>query len=208
MLQIQDKIVSFEIIEKCFVCDYEACKGICCVEGDSGAPLAPGEADKIRQLLPLVQDLISPRAKELINKQGVSYIDEQGDEVTSIIDGRDCVFTTYDEFGRCQCSLEKVYREGKSDFMKPISCHLYPIRTARLKVGLTALNYQKWGICKCALKKGRKLQVPIYKFLKEPLIRAYGEAWYNELCETAELYLKEKSELERSFGSDRDKESL
>lgn len=201
MLQIGDKIISFELIDECFVCDYDACKGICCVEGDSGAPLAEGEADQIKQLLPLIQSYLSPRAKEIIQKQGVSYIDEQGDEVTSLVDGRDCVFTTYDELGRCQCALEKIYRQGKSDFIKPISCHLYPIRTAKLKVGLTALNYQKWGICKCALKKGRSLKVPIYKFLKEPLIRAYGESWYNELCEAVDVYLQEKDKIDKSFES-------
>lgn len=193
MVQIEDKIVSFDVFDVLFACDYNACKGACCVEGDSGAPLDPGEADAIRRCLPAIEHLLSPQALAIIREQGVSYFDEDGDEVTSIVEGKDCVFTTYDELGRCGCALEKVYHEGKTDFIKPLSCQLYPIRLTKYET-FTAVNYHKWSICKCALKRGRQLSLPVYQFLKAPLIRAFGEEWYAMLEEVAELLEKERQE--------------
>ena len=190
MIQIEDKIVSQDVFDVLFACDYAACKGACCVEGDSGAPLEPGEAELLRQYLPLVEHLLSPQARAIIAEQGVSYLDEDGDEVTSIVEGKDCVFTTYDEHGNCQCAFEKVYYEGKSDFIKPLSCQLYPIRLTRYP-DFTAVNYHKWSLCKCALKRGRQLQLPVYQFLKAPLIRAFGEEWYTQLEEVAVLLREE-----------------
>ena len=195
MIQIDDKIVSQDLFEVLFVCDYDTCKGECCVEGDSGAPLEPGEADELRRCLPEVRHLLSPAALEVIEEQGVSYFDEDGDEVTSIVRGRDCVFTTYDEQGRCACALEKVYNEGKTTFIKPISCQLYPVRLTKYP-SFTAVNYHKWSICKCALKLGRKLQVPVYQFLRAPLIRAFGEEFYTQLEEVAALLQAEREEAE------------
>ena len=195
MIQIDDKIVSQDLFEVLFVCDYDTCKGECCVEGDSGAPLEPGEAEELRRCLPEVRHLLSPAALEVIEEQGVSYFDEDGDEVTSIVRGRDCVFTTYDEQGRCACALEKVYNEGKTTFMKPISCQLYPVRLTKYP-SFTAVNYHKWSICKCALKLGRKLQVPVYKFLRAPLVRAFGEEFYTQLEEVAALLQAEREEAE------------
>ena len=195
MIQIDDKIVSQDLFEVLFVCDYDTCKGECCVEGDSGAPLEPGEAEELRRCLPEVRHLLSPAALEVIEEQGVSYFDEDGDEVTSIVRGRDCVFTTYDEQGRCACALEKVYNEGKTTFIKPISCQLYPVRLTKYP-SFTAVNYHKWSICKCALKLGRKLQVPVYKFLRAPLVRAFGEEFYTQLEEVAALLQAEREEAE------------
>ena len=195
MIQIDDKIVSQDLFEVLFVCDYDTCKGECCVEGDSGAPLEPGEAEELRRCLPEVRHLLSPAALEVIEEQGVSYFDEDGDEVTSIVRGRDCVFTTYDEQGRCACALEKVYNEGKTTFIKPISCQLYPVRLTKYP-SFTAVNYHKWSICKCALKLGRKLQVPVYQFLRAPLIRAFGEEFYTQLEEVAALLQAEREEAE------------
>ena len=195
MIQIDDKIVSQDLFEVLFVCDYDTCKGECCVEGDSGAPLEPGEAEELRRCLPEVRHLLSPAALEVIEEQGVSYFDEDGDEVTSIVRGRDCVFTTYDEQGRCACALEKVYNEGKTTFIKPISCQLYPVRLTKYP-SFTAVNYHKWSICKCALKLGRKLQVPVYQFLRAPLIRAFGEEFYSQLEEVAALLKAEREEAE------------
>ena len=195
MIQIDDKIVSQDLFEVLFVCDYDTCKGECCVEGDSGAPLEPGEAEELRRCLPEVRHLLSPAALEVIEEQGVSYFDEDGDEVTSIVRGRDCVFTTYDEQGRCACALEKVYNEGKTTFIKPISCQLYPVRLTKYS-SFTAVNYHKWSICKCALKLGRKLQVPVYQFLRTPLIRAFGEEFYSQLEEVAALLQAEREESE------------
>ena len=195
MIQIDDKIVSQDLFEVLFVCDYDTCKGECCVEGDSGAPLEPGEAEELRRCLPEVRHLLSPAALEVIEEQGVSYFDEDGDEVTSIVRGRDCVFTTYDEQGCCACALEKVYNEGKTTFIKPISCQLYPVRLTKYP-SFTAVNYHKWSICKCALKLGRKLQVPVYQFLRAPLIRAFGEEFYTQLEEVAALLKAEREEAE------------
>ena len=195
MIQIDDKIVSQDLFEVLFVCDYDTCKGECCVEGDSGAPLEPGEAEELRRCLPEVRHLLSPAALEVLEEQGVSYFDEDGDEVTSIVRGRDCVFTTYDEQGRCACALEKVYNEGKTTFIKPISCQLYPVRLTKYP-SFTAVNYHKWSICKCALKLGRKLQVPVYQFLRAPLIRAFGEEFYTQLEEVAALLKAEREEAE------------
>jgi hypothetical protein len=195
VIQIDDKIVSQDLFEVLFVCDYDTCKGECCVEGDSGAPLEPGEAEELRRCLPEVRHLLSPAALEVIEEQGVSYFDEDGDEVTSIVRGRDCVFTTYDEQGRCACALEKVYNEGKTTFIKPISCQLYPVRLTKYP-SFTAVNYHKWSICKCALKLGRKLQVPVYQFLRAPLIRAFGEEFYSQLEEVAALLQAEREDAE------------
>lgn len=196
MIEIGDKIVSMDVFEVLFACDYEQCKGICCVEGDSGAPLEPGEAEMLRKYLPEVEHLLSSRAREVIAQQGVSYIDEEGDEVTSIVGGKDCVFTTYDERGNCLCAYEKMYYEGKIDWIKPISCQLYPIRLTKYK-DFTAVNYHKWSVCKCALKRGRKEGIPVYQFLKGPLIRAFGQEWYDQLEEAARLLKEERSEQDK-----------
>ena len=192
MIQIEDKIVSQDVFDVLFACDYAACKGACCVEGDSGAPLEPGEAELLRRYLPLVEHLLSPQARAIIAEQGVSYLDEDGDEVTSIVEGKDCVFTTYDEHGNCQCAFEKVYNEGKSDFIKPLSCQLYPIRLTRYP-DFTAVNYHKGSPSKCAPQRGRQHQRPLSPFLKAPLIRAFGEEWYTQLEEVAAL-LREEAE--------------
>lgn len=196
MIEIGDKIVSMDVFEVLFACDYQQCKGICCVEGSSGAPLEPGEAEMLRKYLPEVEHLLSSRAREVIAQQGVSYIDEEGDEVTSIVGGKDCVFTTYDERGNCLCAYEKMYYEGKIDWIKPISCQLYPIRLTKYK-DFTAVNYHKWSVCKCALKRGRKEGMPVYQFLKGPLIRAFGQEWYDQLEEAARLLKEERSEQDK-----------
>lgn len=196
MIDIDGKIVSLDVFEVMFACDYEQCKGACCIEGDSGAPLAPSEADKLREYLPAVEHLLSPRAKEIIAEQGVSYLDEDGDEVTSIVDGKDCVFTTYDDKGNCLCAYEKMYYEGKIDWIKPISCQLYPIRLTEYK-DFTAVNYHKWSVCKCALKRGRREGKRVYQFLEGPLRRAFGDEWYQHLCEAAQLLESERSEDRR-----------
>lgn len=180
MLQIQDTIVSFDVLERRFLCDLAKCKGECCIEGDCGAPLEDDEIPILERLVDVVWDQLSEASKEVIKKQGVWYIDPQGDKVTSIVNGRECVFTTIDKDGMCKCALEVAYREGRSDFYKPISCHLYPVRLD--KVGdCVAVNYHKWDVCKCARKLGSINDLPVYKFLKEPLIRRFGQEWYDEL---------------------------
>lgn len=191
MIQIEDTLISLDIIEKAFICDLAQCKGACCVEGDSGAPLEGNEYQIIKKILPEIWNDLSPEAQAVIEKQGVGYVDEDGEVVTSLVNGRDCVFTFYDEKGICKCAIEKAYREGCIDFYKPISCHLYPIRVAKYNT-FRALNYNKWKICKPAEILGNKAGVPLYKFLKEPLIRKFGEAWYAELETIATEWEKQK----------------
>lgn len=190
MIQIDDTIISVDCLTEKFCCDLEACKGECCIEGDAGAPVELEEVAALEEALPVVWSMLSASAQAVIDRQGVVYTDEEGDLVTSIVNGKDCVFTCYGEDGTCYCALERAYREGKTSFYKPISCHLYPIRLK--KVGdCMALNYNRWDVCKMAVVKGRQLDLPVYRFLKAPLIRRFGEAWYAEL-ESAVEELKQQ----------------
>ncbi|MFT4169846.1 MAG: DUF3109 family protein [Dysgonomonas sp.] len=187
MIQIDDAIVALDIIEENFLCDLSACMGECCVEGESGAPLEKEEVAVLEEILPLVWDDLSPEAQKVIQKTGVAYKDTDGEMVTSIVNGKDCVFTYYDEKGICKCAIEKAHKEGKTDFYKPISCHLYPIRLQKYR-DFTAVNYHRWSVCKAAVALGNKEGLKIYQFLKTPLIRKFGEAWYNELCIAVDEY--------------------
>lgn len=196
ILEIGGILISSEIITECFCCDYEKCKGICCVEGSDGAPVTMDEIASIEDALDTVWPMLSASAQSVIDKQGVAYADRDGDMVTSIVRGKDCVFTCYNG-DNCLCALEKAAREKaaannsqfsllNSQFIKPISCALYPIREKNFGNGLIGLNYHRWAVCKDAVEKGKALGLPIYQFLKEPLIRRFGEAWYQELSEVAE----------------------
>lgn len=182
IIEIDDILVSSDIFTEEFCCDLDACKGICCVEGDAGAPVTLDEIGGIEDALDTVWDDMSASAQAVVDKQGVAYTDRDGDLVTSIVGGKDCVFTCY-EGDCCLCALERAYRSGKTGFCKPISCALYPIREKRLGNGMIALNYNRWNVCRDAVKKGRELHLPVYKFLKEPLIRRFGAEFYEKLCE-------------------------
>ena len=184
--QIDNVLISTEIITEKFCCDLDACKGECCVEGDAGAPVTLDEVAAIEDAVDSVWDSLNASAQTIIDKQGVAYTDQEGDLVTSIVGGKDCVFT-YHENGCCFCALEKAYRAGKTKFCKPISCALYPIREVHLKNGLVGLNYHRWDVCKEAVKKGRELDIPIYKFLKDPFVIRFGEEWYKMLEECAQI---------------------
>lgn len=189
MLLIKDTLVSLDLIERHFVCDLDSCLGQCCIDGDAGAPLLEEERKAIDEHIKEILPLLNPAAQMGIAREGSAYIDPDGDLVTQIVEGRDCVFTTYAEGGKCLCALEKAYREGKLPQLKPSSCHLYPVRLK--KVGdMTAVNLHRWKICKCAETLGRAKGVRAYQFLKEPLIRKFGQEWYDELCLTAEQWLK------------------
>lgn len=179
ILQIGDKLVSMDIITEHFCCDLDTCHGACCVEGDSGAPVTLDEIMELEDALPAVWDDLSPQARKVIDSQGVAYTDTDGTLVTSIVGGRDCVFTVH-EGGCCHCALEKACTAGKISFQKPLSCYLYPIRVSQVGE-CQALNYHRWNICRCAVAKGEKEGVPVYRFLKEPLVRAFGQDWYDEL---------------------------
>lgn len=191
MIQIKDTLISEDIFETCFVCDLGKCKGMCCVEGDAGAPLTHEEYEAIKDVLPKIWDDLSLKARELIEKQGIAYIDDDGELVTSIIKGRECVFTYFDADGVCRCAIDNAFREGKISVQKPISCHLYPIRLHKYDE-FTALNYDRWSVCRPALRLGKKTGIKLYQFLKEPLIRKFGEEWYQEVCQIAELLSKTK----------------
>ena len=180
ILQVGDVLLSPDILTERFCCDYAKCKGICCIEGNAGAPVSPDEIAEIEDTLDTVWDQMSPQAQAVIDRQGVAYTDEEGDLVTSIVGGKDCVFTCH-ENGNCLCVLEKAYRKGQTTFPKPLSCALYPIRAKQFSNGLVGLNYNRWAICRDAIALGKQLDMPVYRFLKEPLIRRFGEEWYEEL---------------------------
>lgn len=190
MLQIQDALVSLDLAEQYFLCDLEKCLGQCCIEGDAGAPITDDERRKLEEVLPVVWDDLLPAAREVIERQGVSYVDEEGDLVTSIVDGRNCAFTTYGPGGMCLCAIEKAFREGRCDWRKPISCYLYPLRLSDYP-SFTAVNYHRWKICKCAEVLGRKEGVRLYEFMRGPLTERFGAEWYDELRLACEAYLEE-----------------
>lgn len=190
MLQIKDTLVTLDLIERFFCCDLEKCLGECCIEGDAGAPITPDERKIIERILPVIWDDLLPSARSEISENGVAYVDSEGDLVTSIVDGRNCVFTCYDRDGMCRCAIEKAYRAGKIDFYKPVSCHLYPVRITEYPA-FTAVNYHKWKICRCAEVLGRMKNIRLYQFLQEPLSRRFGKEWYDELVEACEAYLAE-----------------
>lgn len=191
MLQIQDTLVSLDLIERYFVCDLDSCLGACCIEGDEGAPLSKEESERIENVLPDVEPLMTSGGKNEVAEIGVSYIDREGDRVTALVNGCECVFTTREAGGLCLCALEKGYREGMVRIdAKPMSCRLYPVRVKEYE-GFTAVNLHRWKICRPAEVKGWKLGIRAYQFLKEPLIKRFGKEWYEELDLTAREYLKQ-----------------
>ena len=189
IVQVGNVLVSPDIFTEKFCCDLDKCKGQCCVEGDAGAPVTLDEIGGIEDSLDTVWKDMNASAQAVVDKQGVAYVDQEGDLVTSIVNGKDCVFTCY-ENGCCLCALERAYRAKKTEFVKPISCALYPIRVKDFKNGTVGINYNRWDVCKDAVIKGRELDLPVYKFLEGPLKRRFGVDWYNELCEVAEQVKK------------------
>ena len=190
IVEIGDKLVSLELLEKEFVCNLGACKGQCCIDGDEGAPLKMEEVNLLEDNIDAIKPYMTPEGIDMVERKGVFYMDRENEPVTSLVKGKECSFVFYDDEGITKCSVEKAYKEGKIDFNKPISCHLYPIRVKKYN-SFTSLNYDRWPICKDACKLGEELKVPVYKFLKEPVIRAYGEDFYAEL-EKIDKHLKEE----------------
>lgn len=190
MLQISDTLVSLDFAERFFCCDLSSCLGQCCIDGDAGAPITEQEKLELEKILPVIWDDLLPQAKQEIEKNGVAYIDEEGDLVTSIINGQNCVFTTYGKDGMCLCAIEKAFREKKIDFMKPASCHLYPARLTKYPT-FTAVNYHRWKICKCAEILGRKNNIRLYQFLEGPLTSYFGKEWYNEFKQACDTYIEQ-----------------
>lgn len=184
IIQVGNVLVSPDIFTEKFCCDLEKCKGQCCVEGDAGAPVTLDEIGEIEDSLDVVWEDLAASAQSVLDKQGVAYPDIEGDLVTSIVNGKDCVFTCY-ENGTCLCALERAFRNKKTKFIKPISCALYPIREKKFSDDLYGINYHRWAVCKDAVVKGRELNLPVYKFLEGPLIQRFGKEWYRDLCQIA-----------------------
>lgn len=194
MVQIEDKLISEDIFSEEFVCNLSKCKGACCVEGDVGAPLDKDETKILENIFDKVKPYLRPEGVKALEEQGTWTIDPMdGDFVTPMVNGAECAYVIFDEKGVTKCGIEKAYEEGAVDWQKPISCHLYPIRITEYST-FTALNYHEWNICSDACQLGKELKVPVYQFLKTPLIRKYGDAFYTVLSEAAE-------EWEKEFGS-------
>ena len=183
LVEVKDKVVSTQIFEKKFVCDLTACKGACCIEGDAGAPITFEEIDQLEDQLEDIKPFMQQSGIEAVEANGVFYMDDENEPVTTLIDGAACAFVYFDEKGITKCAIEKAHSEGAISFNKPISCHLYPIRVKQFN-DFKALTYDTWDICKPACACGESLDVPVYRFLKEPLTRAFGTEFYAALIET------------------------
>lgn len=185
MIVIDKTVISDDIAENYFLCDLNKCKGGCCVEGDLGAPLEDDELAILEDIFDDVMPFLTPEGIEAIEEQGKYVLDEDGEFSTPTINGKECAYAVYDQRGILKCGIEKAYEAGKSTFKKPISCHLYPIRVTKYD-NYHALNYDRWEICLPACELGKANELPLYKFLKDPLIRKFGNAWYNKLVKAIE----------------------
>lgn len=183
MVVVQEKLVSEDVFKKRFVCDLNACKGACCWEGDLGAPLEAEEVEILQTIRENLRPYLPERANEALDQNGTHTVDELTKlPSTTLLDNGPCAYMTKDEKGIAQCGIELAWKDGAVDFQKPISCHLYPIRVVKNpQVGFEALNYEEWDICSAACTKGAELKVPVYQFLKTPLIRKYGASFYEEM---------------------------
>ena len=190
MFQLGKTIVSEDILEKEFVCNLSACKGACCVDGDAGAPLSEAETKILEDIYTKVKPFLRPEGIAAIEAQGTWRKGAEGDIETPLVDEKDCAYVIYD--GKTAlCGIEQAYNQGAIDWKKPVSCHLYPIRVKDF-TEFAAVNYDRWEICDYACSLGKELEVPVYKFVKEALIRRFGENWYMELEKVAEELKNEK----------------
>lgn len=193
MIEILNTLVSLDLFKEFFCCDLDKCHGLCCVEGDAGAPVTPDEVEMLEEAYEKLHEDLPLQAQQQIEKEGVVYPDKEGELVTQIINGKDCVFAKHE--GACAlCAIDSAYRNGKFHWQKPISCALYPVRLSTVG-GMTAVNVHKWDVCQPARKLGAALHLPVYQFLKEPLIRRFGQAWWDE-CDIATRELKNAGYLD------------
>ncbi len=192
MIQIDDKVLSLDLLKKYFCCDLAKCHGACCVQGQSGAPLTQDEVLILEDILKKVTPFLKPEGIKSIKEQGVAVIDGDGDLTTPLIDGKECAYCI-NEKGINLCAIEKAWLNKKVDFRKPISCHLYPIRVKDFST-FAGLNYDQWDVCEPARKLGLKENIPVYKCLKDAIIRAYGTDFYLQIEEAARLLEKERDE--------------
>ena len=188
MIEIEDKIVSADLLRECFACDLGACRGICCVEGNAGAPLEASELGDLEAEYGRYKPYMTPEGIAAVEAQGFGVLDEEGDLTTPLVAVAECAYACR-ENGVTLCAIERAWRDGRTEFRKPVSCHLYPIRLVRFSNGTVGLNYHRWDVCAPARACGRKLGVPVYKALREPIVRRFGEEFYTAL-EAAESYLK------------------
>jgi len=193
MLTVEHTIISDDIVENFFVCNLDACKGACCVEGDLGAPLEEDELPIMEEIQDRVLPYLTEEGRKEIERQGPYILDEEGDFSTPTIGGKECAYALYDEDNVLKCGIELAHKDGLIDYKKPISCHLYPIRIGKYD-DFEAINYDRWDICAAACAFGKDLSVPLYEFLKEPLIRKYGATWYRKLLAEIELFKEAKKE--------------
>jgi len=189
MFQLGKTIVSENIIDKDFVCNLSACKGACCVDGDAGAPLEKEETEILDKIYPKVKPFLRQEGIDVIEKHGTWVTSDFGELETPLINDADCAYVIFDEKNTALCAIEEAYNQGVIDWKKPVSCHLYPIRVKDYSE-FSAVNYHKWEICDDACSLGKELQVPVYKFVKQALVRKFGEDWYEELEKVAEKHLK------------------
>ncbi len=186
MIEIDDRIVSADLLRECFACDLTQCKGICCVEGNSGAPLEMDEVDVLEEEWENYRPYMTPEGIEAVERQGFMVVDPDGDYTTPLVDDAECAFSC-EENGITYCAIERAWKEGKTSFRKPISCHLYPIRLASFSNGSIGLNYHRWEVCRPACECGKRLGIPVYRALKEPIVRRFGEDFYHQLEAAADL---------------------
>jgi len=191
LVEIDDKIVSTQIFERKFVCDLNACKGACCIEGDAGAPLTLDEISTLEDSLDEIKPYMREEGVRAVEKTGVFYMDQDNEAGTTLVNDGECAFVFFDENGITKCAVEAAFLDGKTDFKKPISCHLYPIRVKQIS-DFTSINYDNWDICSAACACGDALNVPVFRFLKEPIIRAFGLDFFKEL-EVVEKELSQQS---------------
>ncbi|MFA0962483.1 DUF3109 family protein [Roseivirga sp. BDSF3-8] len=193
MILVEHTVISDDIRDELFVCNLSKCKGACCVEGDLGAPLEMEELPVIEKIAGAVRPYLSEAGQKELDKQGAYVLDSDGDYSTPTIGGKECIYAIYDDKGILKCGIEQAYLDGEIDWKKPVSCHLYPIRITKYDE-FEALNYDRWHICAPACDLGKELGVPVYKFLKDALIRKYGEKWYSSLCREIEEREEEEKE--------------
>ena len=193
MMKRGNTLISEDLLEEFFVCHIEKCKGACCVEGDLGAPLEAEELRILEEVYEKVRPFLSEEGKQAIDEQGLYVRDFEGDYSTPTVGGRECAYAIYDDRGNLKCGIEKAWEAGKTNFRKPVSCHLYPVRIRNNQFN-TAVNYDSWHICNPACILGRELHMPVYRFLRDALIRKFGEAWYEELDRVAHERVKDRED--------------
>ena len=192
MIEIDDKLISDDLFSKQFVCDLQKCKGVCCVEGDAGAPLTKKEVENIEKNLDVIKPEMRKEGLKAIEDNGVFYLDDDGEKVTTLVNGKECAFVFFDDNNIAKCSIESAFLKNKLEFRKPISCHLYPIRVKKYN-NFQAINIDNWHICKPACECGTKLNVPTFKFLKQAIVRMWGDEFYQDLEIINNKYFKKDS---------------